>query len=423
MTGGQDRGARFGFPGPGAVVGRDLLADVVLTDRSVAERHALLRVERDRLVVEDLGADGGTRVNGLAIAGPTPLRVGDRVAIGATELTVRWGPAPPAPTPADGSASPPPGATGAPPPPPPSSPSPAPPTAPPRPPAPPATIREVRAATVAAACAALAFITAWMPMAGPSGDVHDLWDLPGGPRAQGIVSLVLALAAAGAWALTLRHPGAARHRRVAAALTACAGGFLAGLPFLLGVINLGGGDRGAGLPLLALSGAGVAAAAIWALAPRRDAPAPALSPANPAVVAVGGLVGGAIAAIASPLGWIARSPFTDAVGGFDGAILAGRWLFPLALLLMATSGFTFSFARSGDARVVPALAASAGALAAVAFGFTIAASSGLVGATIGTGLGLALAGTAVAAFAGMIGAAAIAQETASVAHGDHDDSL
>jgi pSer/pThr/pTyr-binding forkhead associated (FHA) protein len=65
--------------------------DVNLIDPEVSRRHAEIRTSGGSLGIEDLGSTNGTFVNGSRVAADTALGVGDRVAIGATELEVRAG--------------------------------------------------------------------------------------------------------------------------------------------------------------------------------------------------------------------------------------------------------------------------------------------------------------------------------------------
>ena len=62
--------------------------DVVLTDPRVSRRHARVRIDGARLVVEDLASTDGVAVNGARIEEPTTLSAGDRLTMGGTELTV-----------------------------------------------------------------------------------------------------------------------------------------------------------------------------------------------------------------------------------------------------------------------------------------------------------------------------------------------
>ncbi len=54
----------------------------------VSAAHAVLRIEAEQLLVEDLGSTNGTRVNGLRILSTHPLRSGDVVEFGDSGFTV-----------------------------------------------------------------------------------------------------------------------------------------------------------------------------------------------------------------------------------------------------------------------------------------------------------------------------------------------
>jgi pSer/pThr/pTyr-binding forkhead associated (FHA) protein len=62
--------------------------DIVLDDREVSRRHARLLVDRDGIVVEDLGSGNGTYVGGRAVQA-RPLRDGDVVDIEPFSLMIR----------------------------------------------------------------------------------------------------------------------------------------------------------------------------------------------------------------------------------------------------------------------------------------------------------------------------------------------
>lgn len=99
----QQRGPRFvlrivkglrdaTFSVDGAMrVGRNAEAEIALQDPSVSRNHALLDVRRGRLVVRDSGSTNGTFVNGLPVQ-ESPLRAGDVVAFGKTQLRVENAP-------------------------------------------------------------------------------------------------------------------------------------------------------------------------------------------------------------------------------------------------------------------------------------------------------------------------------------------
>jgi hypothetical protein len=78
----------------GLVLGRSrTLTDKAVDDPSVSRRHAKLFLSEGALMVEDMGSAFGTKVNGKAVAAgeATPLRVGDRLALGSVTLEVGHG--------------------------------------------------------------------------------------------------------------------------------------------------------------------------------------------------------------------------------------------------------------------------------------------------------------------------------------------
>lgn len=71
------------------LIGRDPHMTIVLLSPSVSRRHARVVIAADVSTLEDLGSKNGTYLRGLAIASPTSLADGDRIRIGAFELTFR----------------------------------------------------------------------------------------------------------------------------------------------------------------------------------------------------------------------------------------------------------------------------------------------------------------------------------------------
>ncbi|HEU5439552.1 MAG TPA: FHA domain-containing protein [Ktedonobacterales bacterium] len=68
-------------------VGRSPSCDIVLDgDELASRRHALIQHKAGAYVVVDLGSSNGTYINGYEIHEATPLRDGDRIAIGSHEL-------------------------------------------------------------------------------------------------------------------------------------------------------------------------------------------------------------------------------------------------------------------------------------------------------------------------------------------------
>jgi hypothetical protein len=66
----------------GVVLGRSRECQITFDDATVSKEHARLRIDGRRAFIEDLDSTNGTLVNGKAIDGPTPLRRGDRIALG-----------------------------------------------------------------------------------------------------------------------------------------------------------------------------------------------------------------------------------------------------------------------------------------------------------------------------------------------------
>jgi FhaA, N-terminal domain/FHA domain len=70
----------------GATIGRSRDCDIVLDDAGVSRRHAQLLPAPRGWTIEDLGSTNGVRVNGEQIHGAHPLRLGDRIELGSTEI-------------------------------------------------------------------------------------------------------------------------------------------------------------------------------------------------------------------------------------------------------------------------------------------------------------------------------------------------
>lgn len=68
------------------VIGRSHDADLVLADRFLSRLHARLFRDGERLMIEDLGSQNGTRVNGSRIQAPTEVRAGDRIELSSSRI-------------------------------------------------------------------------------------------------------------------------------------------------------------------------------------------------------------------------------------------------------------------------------------------------------------------------------------------------
>jgi pSer/pThr/pTyr-binding forkhead associated (FHA) protein len=79
-------GRRNVLSGSRVVLGRSREADIVLQDPNVSRRHAELRKDDGGWQIVDLGSTNGIKVNGRRVDNQ-PLRPGDQVTIGVTDLT------------------------------------------------------------------------------------------------------------------------------------------------------------------------------------------------------------------------------------------------------------------------------------------------------------------------------------------------
>jgi hypothetical protein len=70
------------------IIGRSSTCQITIDDPLVSREHAKIRVEQDRLTIEDLGSRNGVQVAGKSIKVPTELADADRIRIGAQELVV-----------------------------------------------------------------------------------------------------------------------------------------------------------------------------------------------------------------------------------------------------------------------------------------------------------------------------------------------
>jgi hypothetical protein len=69
-------------------IGRSSACNLAVADGLVSRKHALLHVEPDTVVLEDLGSRNGVAVNGVRVNGQCPLRHMDRLYIGSQELVL-----------------------------------------------------------------------------------------------------------------------------------------------------------------------------------------------------------------------------------------------------------------------------------------------------------------------------------------------
>jgi hypothetical protein len=75
--------------GPGVtVVGRSASCQVTIDDPLVSREHARIRVDDNRITLEDLGSRNGVFVGGKPVKGTIDLTDGDRIRIGSQELVL-----------------------------------------------------------------------------------------------------------------------------------------------------------------------------------------------------------------------------------------------------------------------------------------------------------------------------------------------
>jgi hypothetical protein len=79
-------GRRLLLAPAGAVIGRSRDCDIVLDDAGISRRHAHLRPTAAGWTIEDLRSTNGVLLNGEQLHGVHPLRVGDRIELGSTEI-------------------------------------------------------------------------------------------------------------------------------------------------------------------------------------------------------------------------------------------------------------------------------------------------------------------------------------------------
>ena len=82
---GPASGTEHVLAGERVVMGRGPGVDITLEDDSISRQHAVLALEGDGWHVQDMGSTNGLEVNGAAVAA-TPLKHGDKIALGAIEL-------------------------------------------------------------------------------------------------------------------------------------------------------------------------------------------------------------------------------------------------------------------------------------------------------------------------------------------------
>jgi hypothetical protein len=84
-------GRRLLVPPGGGTIGRSRDCDIVLEDPGISRRHAQLRRAGEGFAIQDLGSTNGLLVNGERLEGDRPLRSGDVIELGSTEVVFELG--------------------------------------------------------------------------------------------------------------------------------------------------------------------------------------------------------------------------------------------------------------------------------------------------------------------------------------------
>lgn len=76
----------YPVPAAGGAIGRSPSAGIRLEDETVSRMHAAIRRENDAFVIENRSTKNVTRVDGVALSGPTPLADGATIELGRVRL-------------------------------------------------------------------------------------------------------------------------------------------------------------------------------------------------------------------------------------------------------------------------------------------------------------------------------------------------
>lgn len=84
---GAEAGMVYPIAEDAITIGRSASSTLQIVDKRVSRHHAVLRLNRDSFVVEDLGSKNGTFLNNEPLVGRVKLKNGDRIQIGDTILS------------------------------------------------------------------------------------------------------------------------------------------------------------------------------------------------------------------------------------------------------------------------------------------------------------------------------------------------
>lgn len=89
VVGGKNAGRQLPVSGSRFLIGRGADCQLRPGSPQVGTQHCAILVEEGRAVLEDLGAPGGTFINGKQVTGQRELRTGDKLRIGPLEFEVQ----------------------------------------------------------------------------------------------------------------------------------------------------------------------------------------------------------------------------------------------------------------------------------------------------------------------------------------------
>jgi len=84
LIAGKPLGKRFPIVPPEVVIGRSGEVDVRVDTTHISRRHAVIKIEDNKVFIEDLGSTNGTFVNDVRVKAPIQLKEGDHIRCGKT---------------------------------------------------------------------------------------------------------------------------------------------------------------------------------------------------------------------------------------------------------------------------------------------------------------------------------------------------
>jgi len=85
---GSAASSQYGLRGALVTIGREATNDFAVDDAKVSRRHARLERREGRWVLVDVESTNGTYLNGERLTRPRPVKPGDRIMVGQTELVL-----------------------------------------------------------------------------------------------------------------------------------------------------------------------------------------------------------------------------------------------------------------------------------------------------------------------------------------------